>query len=423
MQSLIINFLLYLLFFIWAYKKAAKRLTFYNLSIALFVFYSFFGVFSYATGIYSDTFHDNGVMPLNPLLICFAMIVLMYFPLYKTNKEEFEIESLYSYNQGRLDFLCKILLLLFMVNTFAMLVATLSMLDSGKGLADMYQDYHDEGLSALNLSSWQNIIIWNFLPIRNAFTFFCIFVALLKIEQGYNKSFWWALIVFTLMPDVLMYVMRSARGEFMYLAFKMMLTYVLIRKYLSERTRKIIVKYLFAIGCIGAFYSILITQDRFDDTAHGSNETLVRYFGETFPNLSNMLWDNVRHHPMGLRLFPTYLIGMDVHSFQMSVAENHEYWASITGVPILNFKTIFGDLYVDFGAIGACIIMGVICLLFLFFLPTNKLTLYRMPFFYIIMHLVTMAPTYLGTIPLQQLIYCIASSVFLYYYLPPKTRG
>lgn len=423
MQSLIINFLLYLLVFIWAYKKAGKRFTFYNLSIALFVFYSFFGVFSYATGIYSDTFHDNGVMPLKPLLICFVMIVVMYYPLYKTNKEEFEIKPLYLYNQGRIDFLCKILFFVFVVNTFAMLVATLSILESGKGLADMYQDFHDEGLSSLNLSSWQNIIIWNTLPIRNAFTFFCLFVALLKIDQGYNKRFWWALIVITLMPDILMYIMRSARGEFMYLAFKLLLTYVLLRKYLSNRTKKTIKKSLLLICCIGAFYSILITLDRFEDTAHESNETLVRYFGETFPNLSNMLWDNVKHHPMGVRLLPTYLIGVDVPSIKMSVGENHEFWASITGVPILNFKTIFGDLYVDFGAIGACIIMGLICLLFLFFLPTNKLTLYRMPFFYIIMHLVTMAPTYLGTITLQQLIYCIASSVFLYYYLQPQNRG
>ena len=377
-------------------------------------------MYSYSVGIYSDTFHDNGVMPLAPLLICFSMVVVMYYPLYKTNKDSFEIKPLDSCDQKRLDLLCRILLLLFVVNTITMLVATASILGSGKGLADMYQDFHDDGSSALKLSKWQNIIIWNLMPIRNAFTFFCIFVALLKIDKERRKGFWWTLIVFTLMPDILMYVIRSARGEFMYLAFKLILSYVLIRNYLSDKTKRAIKRYLVVICCIGAFYSFLITQDRFEGTEHGSNDTLIRYFGETFPNLSNMLWDNVKFHPMGLRLFPSYLIGIDTHSLQMSVAENHDYWAFITGVPILNFKTIFGDLYVDFGTFGACFIMVLISFLFHLFLPKPQLTICRMPFFYIIMHLVTMAPTYLGTITLQQLIYCVVSSVFLYYYLQIK---
>lgn len=56
-------------------------------------------------------------------------------------------------------------------------------------------------------------------------------------------------------------------------------------------------------------------------------------------------------YPMGARLFPFVIEPSTIITSTKSLGEQHIIWESITGVPILNYKTLYGDFYVDLGRI------------------------------------------------------------------------
>ena len=84
----------------------------------------------------------------------------------------------------------------------------------------------------------------------------------------------------------------------------------------------------------------------------------MHYFGESYPNLGLRVWpvENI-NHPYGERLFPS--LGLwgdsDNRSF-FDAADRSYYWVSVTNAPVVNFKTMFGDLYVEFGIIWPFVI-------------------------------------------------------------------
>lgn len=76
---------------------------------------------------------------------------------------------------------------------------------------------------------------------------------------------------------------------------------------------------------------------------------VLRYLGEPYPHLGNAFWNKVIVYPMGKRLFPFVIEPSTIITSTKSLGEQHIIWESITGVPILNYKTLYGDFYVDFG--------------------------------------------------------------------------
>lgn len=142
-------------------------------------------------------------------------------------------------------------------------------------------------------------------------------------------------------------------------------------------------KSVFVILClIGIImvYSIVISFARLEDT---STETpfysVIRYFGEAFPNLGNLFWGEVTRHPYGTRLFP-YLFGLTY--IEESVQDGYAFWQMFTGVPVLNFKTIYGDLYIEFGEFLPLVIVTFISLLFSLFLGKRKISFWKMALVY-----------------------------------------
>ena len=133
--------------------------------------------------------------------------------------------------------------------------------------------------------------------------------------------------------------------------------YVLFKKYLPPKVlRKVhLIGVVFASAIV--FYSVSITIARYQDPSQSSSG-ILRYFGECFPNLNFYIWDKVKIHPMGLRFFPEILKPELLTNWD-STSTMYAYWHHITGVPVLIFKTLFGDLYIDFGVMGAFVILCV----------------------------------------------------------------
>ena len=111
---------------------------------------------------------------------------------------------------------------------------------------------------------------------------------------------------------------------------------------------------------LAASYSFIITKSRVEQkTWTNETESILHYFGESFPNLGARVWtlDDI-NHPYGSRKFPNiYEIfsGAEKKEFFNST-ETSYYWNIYTKAPVVNFKTGFGDLYVEFGLILTFII-------------------------------------------------------------------
>lgn len=411
MQILLVNFFFYISYFFYIYKKY-HYITIYHLAWLWFTLIAFMGYYSYLIGAYTEVFKDNGKFLLEPYVYSFISIFLLLLPLKKFQKN-YTVESYKALDKYRLNILANILLVLSLLRVIVNLVA-FSAIISSTGLGDAYANYHENGNAALGLSDWQTKILWLTQPVHSNFFWFVPLIALTAYNNKDIISRKWILITFMFFTsEILGYLSRSARGELMYLVIKIGLLLVLIWPYFRSAIKKKVISLGIIFVAFLFVYAIYITIDRFQDSSLNTQDGIIRYLGEAFPNLGNQLWNNVRQHPMGLRFFP-FLFGIDENS--ISVADYQNYWANFVGVPMLNFKTIYGDFYIEFGILGGFIGIGVLSLIWMIVLKNKNLKLYMMPLLAVYFHTITMAPlyfTYRGTGKYIQILWAIVFVIII----------
>lgn len=239
MKTLIENSIFYIVLFVIAYYKP-KKFTAYNVSILWFLLVAVMGVYSYSIGAYSATFKDNGVFTLEPYIYCFISVLLFVEPLRKFNNSDYTVESYTILNSKKLFVVRKVCFWLFLLLTLSYLVTFLRILGSGQGLADAYNAYHEEGSTVLQMSNWQSKTVWLISPIQIALSWFVLLIAIEKFnDKATDRWNWFYVALFAITPDVLSYMSRAARGEFLYMFLKLALFFVLIWKILNSSIKKI----------------------------------------------------------------------------------------------------------------------------------------------------------------------------------------
>ena len=196
------------------------------------------------------------------------------------------------------------------------------------------------------------------------------------------------------LPSIMSSLAAGSKGGLFFVSFGILFFYLIFRPYLNSKiNRRFIV-----IGGIVAFIFIStvlsIVSERIelkmrytDDSLEQSH--LVRYLGESYPNLGVFYYGQVKQHPNGRRFFPEFFdtnAEATIYKYK-GIDEKFDYWNGITGVRMANFKTFWGDWYVEFGTIGSCIAILIMYYIFrkLCFTSSNW-TLSRLPliyFFYI----------------------------------------
>ena len=152
--------------------------------------------------------------------------------------------------------------------------------------------------------------------------------------------------IITLIPVVLHGVTNASRGGIFFEMFQLLFFYMIIRPYLKKKIRKI-----FLIGSIlvlTLFWGIsyAITESRLE-TRQGSYtayEEIMIYFGQPMLNVC-YYQDKIKYHPMGKR-FLDIREGGENQTFK-------DYWNNKTGAQVQIFKTYYGDVYLEFGLVGA----------------------------------------------------------------------
>lgn len=99
MNELIVNFILYFVLFVYAYRKFG----FFNIYTTLILWYAFVacvGLYIVFTGIFNDTYGMvfNAKIVFLPFLFCFICNLILFYPYYKFVRSGETLVSLDSYN-------------------------------------------------------------------------------------------------------------------------------------------------------------------------------------------------------------------------------------------------------------------------------------------------------------------------------------
>ena len=147
---------------------------------------------------------------------------------------------------------------------------------------------------------------------------------------------------------------------------------------------------------IGAFFLLYVIGQTISRFGQGGAETpigsILRYLGEPFPNLGNIYWEKVNVHPLGARMYPFIFQSGTAQNSAQSLADSHTLWEWITGVPILVYKTIYGDFYVEFGKWLAFVPILIYALYMKVFTLAKKVNLANVAILFYFLEIAATAP-------------------------------
>lgn len=370
---LALNFILYSFLSYKYWKKEGM-----SLSFSLSIFYTavaLMGFIIIPTGIYEAVIPiTNRTISFIPYLLCFISIWILIKPLERVNFTrfylyEFKNNSIFNkiVNLWIIDFV------LFGILKFSHVIMASSM-----GFDELYDAANVDGnLNDMFYGENKFLLAFNNFNINllNSFVPFVMCYAFYKLirEGDCGKSY--IIIALVFLVKCFIALSMGSRGNLFFTLWSFVVYYVLFFPFLNKSIQKKFIR----IGTIGTFiisvYLILISIDRL---ANSNTETpitsILRYFGEAFPNLGNSFWGKVQTHPYGFRLF------FDGVYSQESVQDGYTFWQAYTGVPVLNFKTIFGDLYVEFGTTIALLIIVGLSIGFKWFIGNGKIDFWKFSF-------------------------------------------
>ena len=311
------------------------------------------------------------------MLLNFTFLIELYeyITLKNLRIQHFDIEKLWSNKFKGFLHVWTVYFVAYMFFKVYEAVTTLS-----NGLANAYDERHNEGNV---LFEYDNIVISKLNSyggfISNATVPVVMLFSLIGVARGkISKTYSFFLIALCFVPPLLQAMGAGSRGSMFMTMFCFLFFIILFYNDLPKKFVRRIISGVLLLLFFSIFFSWLITADRVGEGSDGFN-SILRYFGESFPNLGFSFWDKVILHPMGLRLFP------DLFGFTRelgSTSDEYEYWQIITGVPVLNFKTFFGDLYIEFGTVIALLITFFLSLSFRLYYRKNGITIYNIPFLY-----------------------------------------
>lgn len=317
---------------------------------AVYTIIAALGYFSVVDGTYYDCFgfFNPDDLSLTPFVFALVGYAIFFLPLKSLTADNIKTDEIV--NNKNIKRFLNIWMVVYVLYTILKLSE--AYITVSTGLADAYESRHVDGEALFQYGF--------FLEKFNGYGFFFLnattpFVMTYAIYQSHIKEISEGKAIFLVFlcffPTFCSAIGQGSRGAIFMQFFCLMFFVVLLRDYLSRKLKQ---RFLGAIGILGAaalFYSLMITFDRVGEGSEGLT-SIERYFGESFPNLGWRYWNEVRVHPYGKRLFPD-LTGFST-AFS-STSDSYEYWTRVTNVDVSNFKTLFGDLYIEFGVVGAFI--------------------------------------------------------------------
>lgn len=348
MEPLYINVALYLITFLIYFIKDRQ----FGVREAVFLLYAIFGVASIVSinkGIYFDVFGVFAFhqLDLTPLFLNYAFVLLFAQSLNGLSKVKYDLVS---FDSTYVKIFEWGIIALSIINLFFMYMW--SQLLSGLELADIYEAGHSGDMELTFDNKLWNIIYFRSKQLLSIGTPIVYIIEFMNIcmQKKVKRSALIILLVF--IPTILGLGLSANRGGIVFAFASIFFFLILFWPKFPKSTKKLITIAVAAVAVLGVAYLVAISLSRYDEDSEGAVEGVIRYFGESYPNLTWQIWPYEGHHLYGMRTFPTIyeLFGGDIPTYNDEGFGGSQFmYEMVSGWPILIFKTFYGDMFVEFG--------------------------------------------------------------------------
>lgn len=277
------------------------------------------------------------------LYLCFHVIS---YPFYKFNVHHIDVHNLAS---SRFQKFINLSFFIYIVVSVVRVIEAI--LISQIGFGEAYEIGAETERRAMVFDNF--LLIW----ISNLGNTFCTitqpilaFYFFYKLSLGKSplKSIFNLAVVY--LPSIAGNIAMSSKGGLFFLSLNILFIFVFFKESLSKKMQNILLLCGFFTGIIFWTLASSIQNGRnyYTNSREETGETLLRYMGESQPNLGYYYYGRPMNHPYGQRIIPFF----SPKKFR-SYNELNDYWEQYTKVPSPFFKTILGDCNVEFGFVGA----------------------------------------------------------------------
>ncbi len=416
MLFLSINALMYIYAFVIAVKKT-HGLNVYTFLVGWFMAIAVIGVISFADGTYQDTFQDFNIEVIDLFYFILAFFVYLYLfrPIKKLATTKID-NSRIPHSRAFKYFLFLHYTLLFVLICY--LIPLL-----GRTISNGIQETYIEKMSGPR--DYPKYIFLSKRYFTGAYYFLYVCTGYLLTLKPYTKIALFAF--FELFAfQTLLNLIEVSRGGVLFAITDFIFVYLIFRKDINKKTRKILTRSLSISLIVIIFATAAITLSRFGaDGARVAFKEVERYFGESFPNYGYRVMGEAKAHLYGERFAPfiyEYIYGKEVYKAE-GMFDYQNYYEQKTNIPILNFKTLVGDFYTEFGLLWGIFWLIIIGHFFSFAIKGRKCHLYSVIIlFYYYQFCFIGANDNIKTLSDPQMLCMNAFWVVLMYYLESVVR-
>lgn len=352
MEILIINSLAYWITFSYFFYK-------YKLSILTFIWmyysiFSVFGIFLLMDNLYfkvmdisENRIEDITIVPYALLYISFLFISL---PLKRVNFVNLVIDNRIYHNKMVRRFCQSCYFFEFI---YILIKLYQAYLVSQVGFGSMH-DMEDPDMLLYSGTFSVTIKILNYMGriITLVFMPFVVVYIINGFLKKYikKKELLYCLFLY-IGASLAVGIIGGSRAQMFFAFMQLMFFFILFKNEFPPKLLRSVYILGFLFSCLIVFVTSQITVERFEDTQSMTPlESVYRYLGEMWLNLSMDVWDKAAVHPMGVRMFGHLFIDSNL---------NYSYWYYKTDVHIWWFKTFLGDLQLEFGTFIAMLIIFI----------------------------------------------------------------
>ena len=294
-----------------------------------------------------------------PLLFVLIFYLIVSIPIWKVDERNIDFSKI-NFNNSLFKSFVQFNLIFFVVVS-ALKIYELTVISSMSSFGELYEFYHDDSIQNRNLVAiiYQNRLLQ---MISGVGGYYCptmspllVVYYISRIARTHKLDSETILgIIIALIPVLISGVIGASRGSIFFSMFLLLFYYMIIRHYINKSTKRIIVGVAVLVVALFVSISYAITDSRVEErgSSYTAGTDIMMYFGQPMIN-AGFYYDKIYYHPKGLRwLDRLYGIRSDnpVISYQ-------DYWNNKTGSEVQLFKTLFGDLYLEFGLIGAFVVV------------------------------------------------------------------
>lgn len=374
-----LNFLLYFGTFIFSYRKSG--LTIYSFVWLIYSIFAAFSVYLCLSGLYWSVMYTSSYEyePLSPIpfFINYFCVYLILMPLNKIKVEKMNFSTLlYSRRNWNIVYVLFAIDIIYALIKLTQLKTAISFgfgnihSMGGDNISDLY--YSGNPLAKLfnSIGRFSHVMIVPFV--------------LLYIFRGYkcaecSKKFLVSYLIVFLFNALSIGLTTGSRANLFFGILNLSFFFILFWNTMSYRFRRKVLWVAVAVVAILFVVVAQITEERFgENVKRTAVDSIYEYLGETFPVLGYEYWDKV-NFTGGKRLFSEFFSLFD-SSFK---AGDKSDWYHYTGVRVDWFKTVYGDLYIEFGPVLPVIILFIIAFSFTIYLRKGSgVSCYRISVIY-----------------------------------------